>query len=115
MNLFGHVKEQQCLYRHVNFYDFPTVMLMLARMSTGENWRARSPPLGRKASPLHPQHERPELRGPSAAAAALRSLSLPVACAHTLRPGRWLHLPVSTCPASLSAVPQRRLLPTGRL
>ena len=38
MNLFGHVKENNCLYRHVNFYDFPTSMEMLARMSTGENW-----------------------------------------------------------------------------
>ena len=38
MNLFGHIVENFCLYRHVNFYDFPTAMKMLARMSTGENW-----------------------------------------------------------------------------
>ena len=39
MNLFGHLKQDgQCLERHFNFEDFPTAMLVLARMSTGENW-----------------------------------------------------------------------------
>lgn len=38
MNLFGHVVETSGLNRHVNFYDFPTSMLLLVRMTTGENW-----------------------------------------------------------------------------
>lgn len=38
MNLFGNIAENGAINRHVNFYDFPTSMLVLVRMTTGENW-----------------------------------------------------------------------------
>lgn len=40
MNLFGKLKMEKdsCLTRHANFQDFPTSMLVLTRMTTGENW-----------------------------------------------------------------------------
>eukprot|EP00798_Chlamydomonas_sp_ICE-L_P030252 gene30252-35240_t len=38
MNLFGAIKLQESLNRHVNFQDFPTSVLTLLSIITGENW-----------------------------------------------------------------------------
>ena len=40
MTLFGQLQTDQpfCMDRHVNFQDLPTAMLIMIRMSTGENW-----------------------------------------------------------------------------
>ena len=38
MNLFGLVKFGENLNRHANFKDFPSSMLVLFRMATGESW-----------------------------------------------------------------------------
>ena len=38
MNLFGMVKFGENLNRHANFKDFPSSMLVLFRMATGESW-----------------------------------------------------------------------------
>eukprot|EP00899_Mesostigma_viride_P019380 jgi/Mesvir1/27443/Mv07229-RA.2 len=38
MNLFGQIKHGDYVTRHANFETFPNAMLLLFRMSTGENW-----------------------------------------------------------------------------
>jgi hypothetical protein len=38
MNLFGRIKMQDNVTRHANFNDFPSAMLLLFRMATGESW-----------------------------------------------------------------------------
>eukprot|EP00197_Chlamydomonas_leiostraca_P007141 CAMPEP_0202863718 /NCGR_PEP_ID=MMETSP1391-20130828/4242_1 /ASSEMBLY_ACC=CAM_ASM_000867 /TAXON_ID=1034604 /ORGANISM="Chlamydomonas leiostraca, Strain SAG 11-49" /LENGTH=470 /DNA_ID=CAMNT_0049543381 /DNA_START=24 /DNA_END=1433 /DNA_ORIENTATION=+ len=40
MTLFGNVKLQANLDQHANFQTFPSAMLMMFRMLTGENWNA---------------------------------------------------------------------------
>ena len=38
MTLYGNLRRNYYLKRHANWEDFPNAMLLLFRMSGGENW-----------------------------------------------------------------------------